>query len=87
MSLFEKKPRLSRSELREKLRKADGEGRINQQDRIRLEREVFGTKYGQLISQRDFTIALRELRQARFRTKDYREKDKLDKQIKLLERL
>ena len=88
MSLFEKKPQISRSRLREILRKADGKGKLNRQKRVRLEQEVFGKKYGELISPRDYKRALNELKKARFRTtKSYRGKLELNRKIKFLEGL
>lgn len=87
MALFEKKPEISRSKLRETLKKADGQGKLNPQQRVRLEQEAFGKKYGDFISKGDYQRGLRELRQKRFSTRDYQEKLKLDRQIRFLEDL
>lgn len=87
MALFEKKSEISRSELRETLRKADGQGKLNAQQRVRLEQEVFKKEYGNFISSGDYRRGLRELRQKRFSAKSYREKLELDRKIRFLEGL
>ena len=87
MSLFDKKPEVSRRELRDTLRKSDGKGKFKRDQRVKLESQAFPKKYGPMISSQDYKRALNDLRRQRFQTKDYTEKLKIDREIKLLEGL
>jgi len=87
MSLFEKKPKISRMELRKRLGRAEGDGKFSRQQRQRMEGEVFTRKPGGSISQRDYSRALKDLKKSKYQAKNYREKIDIERKIKFLEDL
>ncbi|MCK4454135.1 hypothetical protein KAU51_02200 [Candidatus Parcubacteria bacterium] len=92
MSLFDKKEHLTRSQFRERLRKSSpnipGSSRMfSRQERAKLEKEVFGRKYGQMIDKVEFKRKLRELRHKKFIAKTGTEKTNIDRKIRYLEKL
>ena len=92
MSLFEKKQQLSRTQLREALRKASpsipGSGRkFTRKERVGMEKELFPHKtYGGHISQQDCQRRIRALQKERAITKAYAEKAEIDRTIRFLKR-
>lgn len=92
MPIFNKKQHITRSELREILRKASsyipGSSRMfSREERVKLEKEVFGKKYGEFIDKGEFKRKLLELRHQKFIAKTSAEKTKIDRQIRYLEKL
>ena len=92
MSIFDKKEHLTRSQFRERLRKASpnvpGSSRMfSQQERANLEKEVFGKKYGQIIDKGEFKQKLLELRHKKFIAKTGDKKTQIDRKIRYLEKL
>ena len=92
MSLFDKKAHLTRSQFRERLRKASpnipGSSKMfSQQERAKLEKEVFGEKYGQMIDKGEFKKKLLELRHEKFIAKTGAERTNIDRKIRYLEKL
>ncbi|MCD6550023.1 hypothetical protein J7K24_00570 [bacterium] len=95
MSLFEKKKEISREELREKLREAPSKvptgsswitssERFEEKERVGLEKEVFGKKYGSYISKEEYKKALRELEEKKIRAKTSQEKLEIERKIRYL---
>ena len=92
MSLFEKKEYLTRSQFRERLRgaspKIPGSSKMfSRKERVKLEKDVFGKKYGQIIDKGEFKRKLRELRHEKFVAKTGAEKTQIDRKIRYLEKL
>ena len=92
MSLFNKKKELSRSEFRERLRKASpyipgGGGLYSTRERAEIEKKLFGGKYGTHISEPEYKRRLYELKIERGRAKTTPERVKIEKQIRYLEGL
>lgn len=85
MGLFEKKSTISRRALKRRLGEAKGERRLNRRQREGLVRQVFTRKPRALIFKEDYKIALRNLKDKRHKTKNYREKLDLTRKIKFLE--
>ena len=86
MPLFQKKPQISRRELRETFKKTPI-GKITRQKRSGMESEIFPRKYGPMISKREFQRASRELRKKEFEEKDYKTKLELKKKLEYLQKL
>ncbi len=91
MGLFDKKTQISRSELRQDLRKAtphvpDSVRDYSQKERVAFE-QGFGKKYGTLISQQEFQKKLKELSKAKAQEKTGAGKLELDRQIRYFKRL
>lgn len=92
MSIFGKEKYIDRREFRKKLEKASpkipGSGKgFSREERIDLEKQVFGKKYGELISKGEFKKKLLEMRHKRFRSGSFTEKKKLDRRIRYLEKI
>ncbi len=91
-SLFGKKRHLSRLEFREKLRKAPSNipgarKRYGKKERVMLEEELFGDRYGSYISREEYQRRLRELEREKYRTNKVGERIALERKIKYLEEL
>ena len=89
---FDKKGYLSRLELRQKLRKApsrvSGLGKWHtRKERINIEKEIFGRKYGHYITPQECRYRFRELEKERFRAKTGKEKLEINRKIKYLKGL
>lgn len=89
---FGKKGHLSRLELRQKLKKAPskvpGLGKWHtRRERIDIEKEIFGRKYGNYITRQECRYRFRELERERFRAKTGKEKLKINRRIKYLKSL
>lgn len=93
MSLFEKKQQLTRSELRQALRKASpfipgsGVRMFRRQKRVEMEKEVFGKRYGAHITREDYRKALGRLRVKKSQAKAGKEKLGIDRKIRFLRKL
>lgn len=90
--IFDEKDQISRRELRSKLRRASstipGTGkRLSQKDRVELEKEVFGKKYGGYISKREFRRALDEMRSKAYKAPTTKEKRRIRRRIKFLRKV
>ena len=91
--LFEEEESLSRPELREKFKECTepipgtGGKKLPPKERARLEKEVFGPKYGSQISERDWKGGLRELKISGRRTVDPAERRKTIGKYKLLKKI
>ena len=89
---FGKKGYLSRLELREKLRRAPSKipgsrKWYSRQERINMEKELFGEEYGSYISPQECRRRLQELEREKFRAKTNKEKLKIDEKIRYLKGL
>ncbi len=89
-SLFEKKKEISRREFREKLRKAPSHipgttRKYYKEERVELEKEVFGKKYGSHITGLKYKKALQELGRERNKAKTRAEKLEIDRKVRYLE--
>lgn len=89
---FGKKGYVSRIELRQKLRKApskfSGSGkRYTKQERVKVEKEMFGNRYGRYITGAEYKDKIRRLEKERYRTKKSSEKIEINKKIKFLKNL
>ena len=83
---------LSRSELREKLRKASpripGSTKwFTREERAALEKEIFGKGYGEYINRQEYQRRLQELNREKFRAKTTQEKTNIDRKIRFLKKL
>ncbi|MDD2731961.1 MAG: hypothetical protein PHI53_02065 [Candidatus Pacebacteria bacterium] len=93
MGLFDKKQSLSRQELREVFEKDSGVipktggKKYYQEERKRIERDVFGAKYGSQISKSDYRDALHKLKSQAFKARDRVEKEEIEKKIEYLKRV
>lgn len=89
---FGKDGYLTRSELREKLRKAPYEipnsaKWFTRKERVSIERELFGGKYGTHITSQEYRERLRELEREKLRAKTAKEKLNIDRKRRLLKKL
>ena len=89
---FSKSGYLSRIEFREKLRKAPSKVPgsrkwYTRQERVNMEKEIFGKKYGTHITRQECRYRLRKLRNEAFRTKIGKEKLEINRRIKYLKNL
>jgi len=89
---FGKKEYLSRIELRQKLRKApskfSGSGRrYTMQERVKMEKEMFGNKYGNYITPGEYKSRIKRLEKERYLAKKSSEKIAINKKIKFLKDL
>ena len=93
MSLFDKGKSISRRRLRETLRRdigripGGGGRRFSMSERERMDREVFGPKYGSSISKSDYRRAIQGLELSKIRAKDRQEQKKIDEKISYLKEL
>ncbi len=92
MSIFNKKQHSTRSQLRQSLRKASpnipGSSRMfSREERVKLEKQVFGKKYGQFIDKGEVRRKLLELRHEEFLAKTSVEKTKISRQKRYLEKV
>ena len=92
-SIFGGKPYLTRSELREKLRKAEpfipgaGEEIIPQRERVKIEKELFAKNYGSYVDKGEFKKAIKKLEKEKFQAKTGTDKLSLDRKIRYLKKL
>ncbi len=88
---FGKRGALSRKELRWKLRqdrgKVPGGGFFSRRERERMEKDVFGKKYGSFINEREYKHAMKNLRKEKFRAPTGREKTEIDRKMRFLKKL
>ena len=89
---FGKKGYVTRIELRQKLRDApskfSGSGRrYTRQERVKVEKEMFGNKYGNYISNQEYKNRIRRLEKERYNTKKGSEKIEINKKITFLKDL
>lgn len=93
MSLFEKRREISRGELRSAFRKSSGRiprtggQKFYRREREKMEREMFGQKYGSRISREDYRKALRDVQSERRKATMTTERIALDKKIRYLREL
>ena len=91
MSLFSKRTQLPRGEFREILKRSDikiGTGKgLNIKERLRIEKDVFPEKHGQVISKSLFDRRLNQLKKTGTWETDLIKKSKIHKKIKYLEKL
>lgn len=93
MGIFEKKQELSRPELRNELKRASGSvpaspgTRYSQKERVAMEKELFGPKYGGGISTKDYQKAIKGLTRERLNVKTAEEKKVIERQIRYLKKL
>ena len=91
MSLFSKKTQLPRREFREILKKSDikiGTTRkLNIKERLRIEKDIFPEKHGEMISKSLFDRRLNQLKKIGTWETDFIKKSKIHKKIKYLEKL
>ncbi len=91
-SFFGSKKLLNRMELREKLRKDTGKipgagSFYSKEQRVGLEENVFGKKFGQYITPVEFEKGLKDLNKQKFATKTSKEKLDIDRKIRFLKKL
>ena len=89
---FGKKGYVSRIELKQKLRDApskfSGSGRrYTRQERVKVEKEMFGNKYGNYISNQEYKNRIRRLEKERYNAKKSSEKIEINKKITFLKDL
>ena len=91
-NFFGKEGYLKRIELREKLRgaspKIPGSAKwYTRKQRVNIEKEIFGKKYGNYITPQEYHQSLRELEQKKYKAKKSEEKTDIDRKIKYLKKL
>lgn len=98
MSLFGKKEQISRRDFRKKLRgsssripsksswTSSGET-YNKKERVEIEKDVFDKKYGSYISKSEYKKVIQELEGKKYEAKSSKEKFKIDRKIRYLEKL
>lgn len=64
-----------------------GGQKFSRGEREKLEKDVFGQKYGSQISKNDYRGAVKELRNAENKAQDPKQKGELDKKINYLRRI
>ena len=89
---FGKKEYISRIELRQKLREAppkfsDSGRRYTTQERIKVEKEMFGNKYGNYITRGEYKDRIRRLEKEKYSAKKNSEKIEIDRKIRFLKNL
>ena len=82
----------SRSELRKILRdpssrNVPGGGVIPRNERIKMEKEIFGQRYGNYISDKDFKKAIWGLRKEKAHAKTQVDRIKIDRKIRFLKKI
>lgn len=88
-----KREAIRQEELRESLRRAHhlsphGRRFRTEQERVNIEKEIFGPHYrGGQISRSTYQWLLKNLKRERYKAKSLQERDKIEKQIRLLEEL
>ena len=93
MGLFDKKGSSSKEELKDTLRRdpgvipGTGGQRFSQEQREKIERNVFGSKYGSVISKDEYKRAVRNIEDERNKTQDPRRKAELSKEANYLRRV
>jgi hypothetical protein len=93
MALFEKKQQLSRSEMREALRKSSpdipgGGGMISREERVKMEKEMFPKeKYGSYISRNECEKRIRNLEKEKSAVGTSKERTDIDRKIRYLKSL
>jgi len=90
MGIFDKKQSLSKEELKSAFRKdkgvipKTGGRKYHNQERAKMTKEIFGTKYGSQISKNEYKHALRGLESTRNQAKSRPEKEKIERKINYL---
>jgi len=89
---FGKKGYVSRIELRQKLREAppkfpNSARRHTKLERVEVEKEMFGNKYGNYISRQEYKNRIHRLEKERYGAKKSSEKIEINKRIKFLKDL
>lgn len=92
MGIFDNKKSISRSKFREVLRRTPMRSTSSargytHRERVNLEREVFGPKYGGQISKRDYRTALGKMHGDRFKAKNSVERREIERKIRYLKRI
>ncbi|MBZ9572597.1 hypothetical protein KJA17_00160 [Patescibacteria group bacterium] len=90
--IFGKKGSVTRPELREELRRAPAEipdsgKKFYRRKREKLEKEIFGKRYGTHISREEFKYRLSKLRKESFKTKSFKKKQDIRRKIRYLKKL
>jgi len=86
-SIFHGKQEISRSELRQELKKNwEGSG-MDVNARIKMEKNDFPSFYGSKISKSDMRSAVHKLSQKMYSEKDSAERERIRKEIKYLKRI
>ncbi|KPJ71721.1 hypothetical protein AMJ50_01140 [Parcubacteria bacterium DG_74_3] len=92
-SIFRGKTHLTREEMRERLRKATpfipGPGRkmYSREERVKMEKELFGPKYGQYIERKEYGKVLKDLEKAKWRAPTETERFAIERKIRYLKDL
>jgi len=91
-NFFGEKKYISRLELRQKLRKAPSKfpsssRRYTKQERVKMEKEMFGNRYGKYITPREYKDKIKRLEKERYNTRKISERIEINKKIKFLENL
>lgn len=87
---------LSRRELKSRLRKAPSRvssgsswttsnRRFSEKERVKLEKDIFGKKYGSHITKSEYKDAIKDLSQAKIKAKSTQERKKIETRKRFLE--
>ncbi len=89
---FGDKGYLSRSELRQRFKKSSpripGSSKwYTREQRVGMEKELFGKKYGEYITPQEYKEKIHELREEKYKTKSNKKRIAIDRKIRYLKRL
>jgi len=91
MALFDKNQEIFRSKLKDILKKTDvnlgNQKSLNPRQRVHIEEDVFSKKYGDSISEGEYSKAVNDLKRLKMQESDFMKKTKIGKEIKYLEGL
>ncbi len=88
MGIFDKKRKIRRKDFRDILKKERTRSyKYTKQERVKFEKELFGPKYGSLISEKEYKGVLRKLRKEKYKVKTRDERADIERKIKYLKRI
>ncbi len=93
MGIFDEKKQISRISFREKLKGVSGQipgspgRRYSMKERVKIEKELFGPKFGGHISEKEFKYGLKKLSRERLKCKTLEEKRSVERKIRYLKKI
>jgi len=89
--IFDKKPEIEREEFREATRKRLKGGtpppKLSFQDKMKIEKKIFGPKYIEKISQDDYVKALRKMDRLKFGATTETDRRSIESRVRYLKRI
>ena len=93
MGLFDKRREIPQRELKNIVRNSSGRipgsggKRFSRLEREKIVRDVFGSRYGSIISKDDYRIALRNLEREKRKVTDKKKREEIEKKFRFLDEL